>query len=146
MNRLIKRSKGSGKTDFEINIVPIVDCLTILVTFMLAAGAYYSLAMLDIKVSGSAASVEDPAHPPVDLTVELKPNQNLILKISGEVSRRVEVRTAEDLVRELGGIHEKWPEVNAVTLIANKEVPYQNVVAVLESIRRSHPDVILGGF
>jgi biopolymer transport protein TolR len=143
---------GKKSTDFEVNIVPIVDCLTILVTFMLAAGVYYSVAMLDVKVSAGGKSVEAKAPVAVSVSVKLDQALNVTLDIGGKESRHVPIAAIKGrpdlptLSRNLASLKEKYPDVNMTTLVAHREVEYQQVISVMESIRASHPDVLLGGF
>lgn len=143
---------GKTKLDFDLNIVPIVDCLTILVTFMLAAGVYYSVAMLDVKVSGGATQAVPASRSAIDVSVELHEDNSMQLKVSGEENRQAAFPAREShpdgaaLAEVLDGLKARWPDVHSATLIAHRESAYQEVVSVMEAVRRSHPDVVLGGF
>jgi biopolymer transport protein TolR len=145
-------SSNGRKLDFDLNIVPIVDCLTILVTFMLAAGVYTSVAMLDVKVSGGPVSAVPASRSAVDLSVELREDLSLHLKVSGQESRSAEFPARESrpdgtaLAEVLVGLKARFPEVRSVTLVAHRESPYQEVITVMDAVRGSHPDVVLGGF
>ncbi len=149
---MISSGHQKGRVDFELNIVPVIDCLTILVTFMLAAGIYYSIAMLDIRLSAAGKEVSAPSQSDVSVEVQLSADKSVVLKVSGKEARR---RTFDRspagvdlaaLSAELEGIKSRWPSVKSATLESNREASYQDVVSVLETIRRSHPDVLLGGF
>lgn len=144
--------KMRRQLDFELNIIPIIDCLTILVTFMLAAGIYYSIAMLDVKVAGGQSMTLDQRPTDIQIAVDVKPSLEMVLKVSGKETKTLSFAPTdgrpdtEDLGKELAALKAKYAPVDTVTLNANKEVAYQSVVLVLEMVRRSHADVLLGGF
>jgi biopolymer transport protein ExbD len=146
-------SPGRNRLEFELNIVPVIDCLTILVTFMLAAGVYYSIAMLDIRLSGAGKEKAAAATgAKVAISVDLDAQQTVSVRVTGEETRsltfprrdgKVDV---ESLGRELASLKIAHADVKSATLNSNREAPYQDMVSVLETLRRSHPDVLLGGF
>lgn len=141
----MSREKKSGM--FELNIVPIIDCLTILVTFMLASGVFVSIGLLDVGVSASGAALASvDGDPPIDIQVELRPDKTFTLKVNGKEHREVSIPSVEALNAELKSVQVRWASVKAVTLIPNKQLPFQVVVKGMETIRKTHPEVMLGGF
>jgi biopolymer transport protein ExbD len=143
---------GKKSTDFEVNIVPIVDCLTILVTFLLAAGVYYSIAMLDVKVSAGGKSTESKPPAAINVTISLDNGHNVLLNVGGKESQRLNIKGTSGkpdlstLSRNLASLQQKYPDVKTTTLTAHREVAYQELISVMEAIRTTHPDVLLGGF
>jgi biopolymer transport protein TolR len=142
-----------GKLEFELNIVPVIDCLTILVTFMLAAGVYYSIAMLDIRLSAGGKEKDLAAkEPAVSIGLDLHTDQSVTLKLSGRESRSLAIPGKDGHVdtrtigRELASVRERFTDVKSATLTSSKEASYQDMVSVLDVLRKSHPDVLLGGF
>ena len=44
----MSRSRG-GSLDFELNLAPIIDCLVVLITFMLASASFLSISIFDAR-------------------------------------------------------------------------------------------------
>jgi|GEM_PF-5751282 len=149
---MIPISSHKKSLEFEINIIPIIDALTILVTFMLAAGVYYSIAMLDVKVSGGASDTVPVQKAAITITVDVDETLAVDVKVTGQETREVRLEAVNakvDSVRinqELDRLKVRFPQIVTTTLIAKKEVHYQHVVNAMEAIRKTHPDVLLGGF
>ena len=150
-----KKFGGAGRnssTEFHLNIIPILDCLTILVTYMLAAGVYISVAVLNVGVASGAKSLDDSEPPPVAVEVKLRGNRSMLLQISGRVTKSIRIKTKNNkwdhqaLAEELGGIKKRWPKVESLTLIAQKNVPYEDIVKTMDISMATHPKVSLGGF
>lgn len=132
---------------FELNIVPIIDCLTILVTFMLASGVFISIGLLDVGVSASGAALAAvDGNPPIDIQVELRADKTFKLKVNGRENREQAIANLDQLSTELKAIRKRWDTVKAVTLISYKELAFQDVVKSMETIRKTHSEVMLGGF
>lgn len=144
---------GSGSQDFDINLAPIIDCLTVLIAFMLASASFLSIGILDAGVAASgAAATENTTPPPVNITVELGSDHNFTVKVGGKatsstpISKKGTDWNFDELVHTLKNLKTQWPTVNAVTLSADNSVEYQNVVKSMEIIRGTMPVVLLGGF
>ena len=42
--------------DFDLNLAPIIDCMTVLITFMLASASFLSIGILDAGVAAAGAT------------------------------------------------------------------------------------------
>lgn len=149
------RSKASArhsKLDFEVNIVPIIDCFTILITFMLAAGVYVSIGILDVGISQEGGQVQVQNDPDVSIAVELLPGREILLKVTGKESRESSIRMRDgkwdfdSLGEALAALKKKWSKVNSVMVEADPEIAYQDIIQAMEFAKRSHSEVLLGGF
>lgn len=141
------------ETDFELNITPIVDCFTVLITFLLVSASFISFGVIDAGVNSDAVSSDQTAPSALSLTVEIRQNLDVALVVSGKLTRsRVFSKgkekwfDAEPYLAELKSLKEKYPDTDMVTLSAANGVPYKNVVEVLEISRKVTPNVLLGGF
>jgi biopolymer transport protein ExbD len=145
--------RGSGSQDFELNLASIIDCLTVLIAFMLASASFLSIGILDAGVAAAGAAPKDQAPPSVNIAVELRKDQSMILKVTGKVNSTttIPVNAAkawdhETLAQNLVALKAKWTDANAVTLTAENAVEYRHVVKTMESMRKTIPVVLLGGF
>lgn len=141
----------SGSQEFDLNLAPIIDCLTVLIAFMLASTAFLSIGILDAGVAaGSGSQAGTP--PSVMITLELGQEKSLLLKVTGKANSSLTLPPSGQgwdlslLSRDLGELKSKWPEVNGLTLSADNKTRYEDVVRVMDTVRQTLPVVILGGF
>jgi biopolymer transport protein ExbD len=146
-------SRGGESQDFELNIASIIDCFTVLIAFMLASTAFLSIGILDAGVAAAGATATDnSAPPPVNLALELKGDKVLTIKVTGKSTSNQTV-TAKDgawdlaaLTDKLNALHQQWPTVNAITLTADNTIEYKDVIQTMDTVRKTIPVVLLGGF
>jgi biopolymer transport protein ExbD len=146
-------SSGDGGQDFELNLASIIDCFTVLISFMLVSASFISIGILDAGVAAAGASASDSAPPPpVNISIELKPGHAATLHVTGKETSNKEIPSAagnwdeELLTKQLGAFKARWPQINAITLTAANTVEYKDVVHSMEVIRKTIPVVLLGGF
>lgn len=147
--------EGGDSADVELNLAPIIDCMTVLVAFLLLSASYVSVYVLDANLPPLVVASEEPVAPPngITLSAMLKQTGELELKVSGaETSSelfRVDVgddAAAERVRTRITEIKTKWPETKSLTLNGEDEVPYHEVVRVLEELRPAMANISLGGF
>jgi len=146
--------RGGGGQDFDINLAPIIDCFTVLITFMLVSASFLSIGIMDAGVAvPSSAQIANPDKPPsVLVQVELKQGSAMELKVSGKVSRNLKLEARDGkadfptLSRELASLKQQYPDTDSLVLSAQDEIEYKNVVQAMEEIRKTVPGVLLGGF
>lgn len=140
----------------ELDLVPIMNLVTILIPFLLMAAAFTSVAVVDVAAR-SAGETTEPGEP------EERPK----LLISGSGLRFVSIDgTARDLpcpgacrttadydldeLREALATHKaSHPDGRTLELIASDEVAYDVLIAVMDSSRADgaeplYPDVMFG--
>lgn len=143
---------GSASQDFDLNLAPIIDCFTVLVTFLLASSAFLSIGIMDAGVSASSPTQSQTAPPPIQIKVEIKAGQKLALSTTGKSTRSNTLSPKEGkydfegLKKELTGLKNSFPSVDAVTLAADDAIEYRDVIDAMEAIRKTQPVVMLGGF
>src|SRR6187551_2381865 len=77
------REKREGEQDFELNIASVIDCFTVLITYLLVSASFISISALDIDLTGVGdAPRSEP--PPVSIAVELDSKHSLHVKITGK--------------------------------------------------------------
>ncbi|MEK6577641.1 MAG: biopolymer transporter ExbD [Bdellovibrionota bacterium] len=145
---------SSSGQEVDLNLAPIIDCLTVLITFMLASATFLSIGILDAGVAsaGSSAPSNTPP-PPVSYALEIGKNYQMTLKVSGKSTTTNVIKSKDigkldldQLTTHLNGLKNKWPTVLAITMTAEEDVEYKEVVKALETTRKVLPAVLLGGF
>lgn len=146
-------SKPGGQAqDFELNLASIIDCFTVLITFLLASSAFLSIGILDAGVAAGSPAQETTTPPPIQISVELQDDSALEIKVSGKIDRKIKLAKKgteadyEGLSQELSQLKSQFSGVDALTLSATDNVEYSNVILAMDKIRKTIPVVLLGGF
>lgn len=143
---------GSQAQDFELNLASIIDCFTVLITFLLASSAFLSIGILDAGVAAGTPAQETGTPPAIQINVELLDDSALEIKVSGKVDRKIKLAKKgdeadyENLTKELAQLKAQFSGVDALTLSASDNIEYSNVIVAMDKIRKTIPVVLLGGF
>src|SRR5580698_2220639 len=84
-------SAGAGDSgqDVELNLAPIIDCFTVLITYLLVTASFLSLAALDVGVSATGTGTPPPADsapPPMVMSLEAMANGDIKINVRGGVT------------------------------------------------------------
>jgi len=147
-------SGGGNSQDFDLNIAPIIDCFTVLIAFMLVSATFLSIGILDAGVSASGAQSQDSTTvPQIAVAVELQKNHSIIVRITGkETSNKTfgaidgEKWNTKDLDGFLNSLKAKYKDFNAMTLSAQDQIAYDDLIQIMESTKKTIPAILLGGF
>lgn len=133
-------------TQVDVNITPVIDCLTVLITFLLASASFLTIAAFDAgyatdKLSQSTAEKGAP---------EVKIAFNILMNGMVEISREVKGKiTSESVaITALGAKLNELRSASAdelVSLDAESQVNYEKVIETMDLIKRQFPQVVMGG-
>ena len=145
------RVSSENDQDFELNLASIIDCFTVLITFMLASASFLSVGIMDAGIAAGAPSTT-AAAPTVQVSIELKADHVIQIVTSGKSSNKQTLQAKsegwdyEGLTALLQGYKGKWPDLSAATLVAENTVEYRDVIKAMDQTRKILPAVLLGGF
>lgn len=137
--------RSEGPLDFDLNLAPIIDCFTVLITFMLASASFISISLFDAGFT-PAEAVGDPNPPPITVTLDLKKNGSLRVVTEGKLNSTNTFANADEAAEALRQLKEKYPGVESMTITADQEVEYEAIVKTMEKTRKYMPGMVLGGF
>lgn len=147
---------GGQSQDFDLNIAPIIDCFTVLITFLLVSAAFLSVGFFDAGLSAAGATAKSDKPPSVTYTLEVQPGKTLKLGVTGRETRNSTFKSVtkdgaaeydfDQLTDQLKKFKAKYPDVVSLTLSADNKVTYAEVISVMERARKVLPSVLLGGF
>ncbi|MEO5668207.1 MAG: biopolymer transporter ExbD [Bdellovibrionota bacterium] len=136
-----------GSQDFELNLAPIIDCLVVLIAFLMVSLSYLSIQMLDAGITspGGLSQVDTSV-----LSIEVKIETANLLDVSvmqgGKKLSNQKVERAA-WATELKGIVAKMDRKPATALIsAQDDISYDVVVQTLDELKSFVPQVQLSGF
>lgn len=143
-------SGGSGKDaeqDFEINIASIIDCFTVLITYLLVSTAFISIGMIDVNMATPGPSAVVDKNPDLNLRIDLGSKRLLTLILSGEKSSTLELSAKNGswdftgLESALKPIKDKFSQLTIAQLSAAPSTEYTDIVRAVETIRKVMPVV-----
>lgn len=138
--------RGNPVLDFDLNLAPIIDCFTVLITFMLASASFLAVTIFDAGFA-PADAVGDPKPPAITVSVVVKDkDQGYKLEVKGKMTLNQTFKTPEDLAETLKTVKSKFADTSSVTLSADDNVEYEKLVKAMEKMRPIIPGLILGGF
>lgn len=139
---------GAGD-EFDINLAPVIDCLTVLIVYTMVSASFLSLGVFGATVpSESMSTVVSP--PTIQVQVNLTRNHTIEVTTSGQERGKVTLPPQgsewdlNGLGEKLAQLKSRFSSLNTVTVIAYSGIEYRDVVRVIERSKRSLPHVVLG--
>jgi biopolymer transport protein ExbD len=131
---------GGGKksVDFQLNLIPCIDLLSVLISFLLMTAVWTQIAKIDVKQTPNLPS-DEPTPPPEEeklaLTVLIKSSGYTVSK-KGAVVKEIEKKGDEydhaTLAEVLKQVAAEHPENHDVTVTSEDRVPYQELITVMD--------------
>ena len=141
--------------DFDLNLAPIIDCFTVLITYMLVSAAFIQLDMLNVSVAATSDAPPPPStqplEPPMTLSMELKAGHIAALKVGGKETLEIAVLADAGgnwdyakMTDQLKIVQGKWPAIKDVSVKAEAAIEYKEIVRVLEHMPKDGLKIFLG--
>jgi biopolymer transport protein ExbD len=145
--------EGGGRgQDIDLNLAPIIDCFTVLITFMLASASFLAIGIFDSGVAAPGAPVPGTTPPAIQVEVQLDTKKNIDIKVSGKtkIDRHLAAKGEEydrdAMLAEIESLKRQYPDTQMVTLSAADDVEYLHVIKTMEALKKAIPTTLLGGF
>lgn len=147
--------RGGRNPNVELNLVPVIDLMSVLITFLLISAVWTQVSM--IQLGASFASPRDPEQqevtpPPIeDLVLKLDITKNgYILYVGKDVNSLPMVNSVYDnegLLALLSQIKMKYPDKAGVKMAISDEIQYEFVVAAMDTGLKAgfSPELLTGG-
>lgn len=154
MSQIESSSRGRN-TNVDLNLVPFIDLMSVLITFLLISAVWTQVSM--IQLGASFASPKDDLQqefkpPPLeDLVFRLDVVANgYVVKIGTETKPIPKVNNeynAVALIAELTKIKKKYPEKEGVKIAISDDIQYEHVITVMDAGLKSgfSPELLTGG-
>jgi biopolymer transport protein ExbD len=133
MARHHKRHKAA-----EINLVSMIDMFTILVFFLLVHGGFVRLAILELNLPTSQSTADEK---PPEFQLEITVRQSGIevgdrtTGLLSRIERTGDNYHLEELAAYLSRIKQQFPQKADATLLLEKDISYELLVAVMDKVR-----------
>lgn len=143
-----------GNQNFDLNLVPFIDLLSVLITFLLVTAVWLQLSSMDIE-----QSIQDPNAPPPPPT-EVPPTPPLTIHITADAidvfrnfdGRKTFAARGPDnydwvaVAEAIKAEKEAWPVEVQATILTDDGIHYEHMIKALD-ISREHgfDKTLLGG-
>ena len=130
---------GKKSVDFQINMIPMIDLLSVLISFLLMTSVWTQIAKIDVKQSPNLPSEDQPPPPPD----EEKLNLTVLIKASGysvtakgavlkDIEKKGDVYDSTVLSEVLKQSRAEHPENEDVQVTSEDKVPYKELITVMD--------------
>jgi biopolymer transport protein TolR len=132
MSNTTMRGGRTRKFKAEINVVPYIDVMLVLLVIFMVVSPMVNPSIIDLPTAGKSA-----LPPPEYIQVSLKPDAAATIAITGGKSsgKQETASSREDLVRRLRALHESNEDM-AVMIAADKNIKYDEVIQVVSEAKK----------
>jgi len=147
---------GRGRsTNFELNLVPFIDLMSVLITFLLISAVWTQVSM--IQLGASFASPKDPNQtdvkpPPLeDLVLRLDIRANGYVLYVGKDVKSIPMigqdYDKETLVADLMKVKQMYPDKGGIKMAIEDQIKYDHIVTAMDIGLKSgfSPELLTGG-
>jgi biopolymer transport protein ExbD len=141
---------SGGGQEVELNITPIIDCFTVLITFLLASASFLSIGFFEAYTPGSNA---DPtqAEPDTEVVLKIKANHMAEFKVKGKRNLTLTFNTVDpasmkNLEQEVQNLKDPSIKLSQILVSADDTVDYKELSEMMGHINRFNLPVVVGEF
>ena len=128
-------------SNFEINLLPVISLLAVLISFLLINAIWVNVGSLDIRqaIGESAEKAKDTPT----LHIQVTPKGDLSVTVKNLKSRfkNIKVSGGKKDFKTLPGFLEKvkktHPELVTATVVPHETTKYQDLIQVFENLKKS---------
>ncbi len=132
-------SRGGRRSNVDLNLVPFIDLMSVLITFLLISAVWTQVSMIQLGASFASPRLDEtPVTPPplesLVLRLDIKEGGYVLFvgkdvrsipKVNGEYDR-------ETLRDDLTKIKQMYPDKGGIKLAIEDKIIYDHVVAVMD--------------
>ena len=153
----IESGGGGRKTSLEVNLVPFIDLMSVLITFLLISAVWTQVSMIKIgssiygKKSESSSSKVIPPDVDVVLKVDVRANGYVLTIAKQTISiplKRNGDYDDETLIDQLGRAKQQYPNKIDGAIAVADELPYERLIRGMDAyLKAGFPNisVLTGG-
>jgi len=141
---------SNNSQDVDINITPIIDCFTVLITFLLASASFLSIGFFEVTTPGNAVDAAQ-TEPDTELVVKVKANQIAEFREKGKKNGTLRFdlskpESVKSLESELDTLKSNEYKLNQILVSADDEVGFESLSLVMGHLNRANLPVVVGEF
>jgi len=141
---------GKKPVDSELNLVPYIDLLTCMVTFLLITAVWTQLARIDVTQKGQAQSAEQTDEKPPETRLVVVINEDGFLIAGGAAGDQKPIKKKEGkydydtLLAILKEVKKTYPDKRDVHIASDDGIQYQFIIQAMDTaLTANFPDIAL---
>ena len=141
---------GKKPVDSELNLVPYIDLLTCMVTFLLITAVWTQLARIDVTQKGQAQSAEQTDEKPPETRLVVVVNEDGFLIAGGAAGDQKPIKKKEGkydydtLMAILKEVKKTYPDKRDVHIASDDTIQYQFIIQTMDTaLTAQFPDIAL---
>jgi biopolymer transport protein ExbD len=141
---------GGNGQEVELNITPIIDCFTVLITFLLASASFLSIGFFEAYTPGSNS---DPTQvePDTEVVLKLKANHMAEFKVKGKRNETITFSTVDpsslkNLEQQLQNLKDPSIKLSQILVSAEDSVDYKELSDLMGHINTLNLPIVVGDF
>ncbi len=130
------------ETNFELNLLPVISLLAVIIGFLLVTAVWLPLGTFDIKQAIGETASDVSKNQDSRIEISVLPNGQFEVEIDhlGKKLNNIKLsdntQKLDNVSQRLNQIKSQYPEITRVFVAPHKQVKYQNVVGVLEMLHQ----------
>lgn len=136
--------KGGRSSNVDVNIVPFIDLMSVLVIFLLITAVWTQVSMIQIGSSIYGKRTEDkPSEPPpraeIPFRLDIKPEGHRVIigKQAIEVPKINDQYDSQKLLAELKKVKEIYPDKVDAVVTMSDSLAYVNLISGMDALLQS---------
>lgn len=121
----------------ELNLVPMIDIFTVLVTFLLMTAVFSRLVIMQLELPSSLA---DPGTTPPEFRLEVivraegfeLTNGTKLIATIPKANGEYDLKTLSELALQL---KREYPDVNDASVLLERDIEYDYLIQVMDAVR-----------
>ncbi len=138
--------RGSGRqANFELNLVPFIDLMSVLITFLLITAVWTQVSMIQLgsSIEGKKSADQKPVDPPQNSDVVLRVDAKeqgwrvVMEKETVTIPKKNNQYDLEGLIAALKPFKEKWPDKIDAKLTVEEQMHYEVLITGMDALLQS---------
>ncbi len=134
-------TKNGRETNTEVNLIPFIDLMSVLITFLLITAVWTQVSMIQLGSSIYGKKTSDQITPPppiADIPLRLDVKENGFRLIVGPEKYVFEKKNKEwsttELLERLAVVRQMYPDKADATVTVDNEVPYEKMILGMDAL------------
>jgi biopolymer transport protein TolR len=136
-----EQTKGGRETNTEVNLIPFIDLMSVLITFLLITAVWTQVSMIQLGSSIYGKKTSDQIIPPpkmADIPLRLDVKESGFRLIVGPEKYVFEKKNREwstaELLERLAVVRQMYPDKADATVTVDNEVPYEKMILGMDAL------------
>lgn len=134
--------KNGRSANVELNLVPIIDLMSVLITFLLITAVWTQISMIQLgsSIYGKKTENQDPTPPPPQADIPLRLDVKdfgfrvIIGADTFSIPKSNDTYDYPALSERLKSIKEKYPEKSDGVITVDEVLPYENLITGMDTM------------